>query len=135
MSKEVAFLSGLFQGEGCVRIQRAWPRRKNTSRLYWLMILVGNTDLACITPLVEKWGGSVHSRPASPGMRKYWTWQTQADKAAGALGDMLPYLVGSKKEQAILGIEFQKNKIRQSPLSVGELAKREDYYWRMRNLK
>lgn len=140
----IAYVAGLFDGEGSVEIRRAEHyRNPDVAPLHTLRMAIGSTNREVITRLHEQFGGTVYedkSRVAR-GHKCYWRWRLSATPTADLLEAMLPHLV-IKREQASLAVEYQRH--RQAHSYQGgrggvrvpdtEVALRDDYRNRLREL-
>lgn len=100
MSESLAYLAGLFDGEGCVRIADQGPGRG-----FGLRLQCGMIDPMPVERLRERFGGSVHIY-VTPTGRQVFQWVVTSKGAASALREMLPWLI-VKNERARLGLLFQ----------------------------
>jgi LAGLIDADG DNA endonuclease family protein len=110
---ELAYIAGLFDGEGCVSIRRFF-RANNKSRkpceMYTLWVQVTNVDPRLVYPLKEKFGGSVHiTKHKSPNQRDTHVWIATSKNALDFLKAIRPWLL-AKSEQADIAISFQEAK-------------------------
>ncbi len=133
---DLAYMAGLFDGEGCVQIAKS-----------------GHYSLACQVSMANEFmpswfrfsfGGSVHLRPRiGENWKDQWVWTIHGPKAARFLEAILPYLI-LKKPQAEIGLKFQagmglrgRNQYgtnRHDPLTAEELAVREAQFITMKGL-
>ena len=94
---DIAYAAGLFDGEGCVHIQR---KKSATRSHYELFAAINMTDPRAVRQLHATFGGHFKSR--RPTLRSThrplhgWTITTQ--KAADFLTAILPYLIVKKEE-------------------------------------
>lgn len=108
---DLAYLAGLFDGEGCIAIQKC--RFKNGSMSYGVNVKVTNTD----SNLIEKIQSIYLSLNINPLIRTHYrnqnnSWKdcfdiylTKRDNIKILLEAILPYLVG-KRARAILMLRF-----------------------------
>jgi len=102
---ELAYAAGLFDGEGCVSINKV--RQKQYVRDgYQLRCSISITHEPTSFWFQERFGGS-HKLIARKNARNYWQWVLVARKARTFLEAVEPYLV-IKKEVAGHGMAFQK---------------------------
>jgi len=141
---DLAYIAGLFDGEGNIGIVKRKCHYHATVPIYHLQV-----RLTLVQEYLPHWlqmafGGyvSFRKRPNSK-HRDIYTWQIGYGQATDFLKAILPFLK-LKKPQAELAIEFQSNKIIGHPRTVrgqfprkrdGELAVEEAQYILMRNLK
>jgi hypothetical protein len=102
-----AYAAGLFDGEGCVIIDK--PRR---GKGHTLMVTLAMREPIAVTWLQERWPGSLCPairRPKAGEPFTLWYWRRYTSAAAAFLSDILPYLL-VKQAQAKLAIELQSHK-------------------------
>jgi len=97
---EIAYLAGLFDGEGCISIQQS----KNVKGIfnYCLKLIVHMNCKEIIDILQETFGGSVYIRKD-----KSYAWECTGTEADETLKLIVPYLI-EKKKQAELGIDYSE---------------------------
>lgn len=131
---EVAYLAGIFDGEGCILI----TRYNSGAQSGTLNVRVGMKDKIIPARFQAIFGGTLreaHKERCFP----LWTWQCAAQMAAYVLDILRPYLI-VKAAQADLGLEYQRQ-MRPSrtgqkrSLSPELLAIREDMTQQMQRLK
>lgn len=101
-----AYFAGLFDGEGCIRIEIKEGKRGGTGVLY---VSLGSTDLRVTAEMKQLFGGyltsvrkaSKHARMASR------DWKATNGVASEFLAVIYPYL-RIKKRQAALAFKFRK---------------------------
>lgn len=105
--EKLAYVAGIFDGEGCISIQRNKPHAGGKSPCYALHVSVSNTDKRIINFLLELVGGGSckHNNEKRPNQRLCYDWRVQARVAVRFLKAIRPYLL-LKAEQADLAIEF-----------------------------
>lgn len=133
-TEELAYAAGLFEGEGCIRINK--PNRSNAGG--WLSVSVSNTQIEIPTFFQERWPGYLKSATGiKPQHSPAWVWTRAAVKADLFLRDVLPYFRTAKYiARATLGQEFQAQKQigRRERVPRDEyLARQMAYYERMRS--
>jgi hypothetical protein len=97
-----AYVAGLIDGEGCIRLQVS-------KATYRASVWVGMTEVALplLTNLREEWGGSLYRlRPATERWSAAWTWVVHGTNAGTLLRVVQPYLQ-LKQEQARLALEVE----------------------------
>ena len=111
---EIAYIAGLFDGEGCITIHkgsRIYPNQfgygKNVR--YTLNCIISNTDKTVLEKFKEKTGlGIVYTRKdTAKGRRQSYQWILASNQAEQFLIALLPYLQ-IKKAQAIVALQFQE---------------------------
>lgn len=104
LDTDTAYVAGLFDGEGCILIS---TRLRCGRPIFWLDIVITNTDKPVLDWLLITVGGRMSKKPYNKnGNRDIWRWKTSSRKAASVLRALLPYL-RIKHEQAVIAIEFQ----------------------------
>jgi hypothetical protein len=135
---ETAYLAGIIDGEGCIRIQRNCAKRIGArAPQYALALRIGSNDPRLMLWLQEHCGGSYYQRADKLRRHIYFEWVVSSLLAQQVLELVLPHLL-LKADQARLGLAFQsglsKNKKKQ-PLSEVELEAREQAFDAMKQLK
>jgi hypothetical protein len=112
----LAYLAGLIDGEGCIRISRSMPTEKRgkghlRQPSYRLYMKIANTDRAIIDWLLATFQGSIHETSsaesrAKTGWSQAWEWGMGSQKACAILKQVAPYMI-IKRDRAMLAIEFQ----------------------------
>jgi len=128
---EIGYIAGLVDGEGCIGIHKHTDNR-GKSRLHYLYVVVSNNNPKCLEFLKKNFNGWIIKRRQKENWNINYKWGLRSARARQLLEIIYPHLI-LKKEQALLGIEFDNNKIRYK-LSDEEWNKRESYYLRMRQL-
>jgi len=127
---ELAYLAGLFDGEGCIHIAKP----KTTSGYsYSLTISIHQKHSETVKKVHHCFGGNFNECKNGT-----YTWQCQGAEAGNVLRLVLPFLI-EKKEQAELGIDFLET----FNYGVGKCIHRSDkekefqelYYLKMQILK
>ena len=122
------YIAGIFDGEGCIAINKS----KKEIGTYNLTVVLGMRCPTIPNILKEIYGGGLARRPNG-----VTVWMIRCNKAVVFLEKIVPYLI-VKKKQALLGIEYQKQKLSCKHLAKDqiqrELSRRELFYWRMREL-
>ena len=101
--KAKAYLAGLFDGEGTVRIHRV-DNKKNMS--HKLLVFITNTNIHVLNWVKSIFGGNVYIHDRKDGIRKpQGRWHINTQEAYRVLKMIEPYLI-VKKAHVRLGIEF-----------------------------
>ncbi len=136
-----AYCAGLIDGEGCISIVKGISRlSRRPSTEYSLRVFVSMNSLECIKKLQGIFGGGLYMRERENTNFQSFNWTVTSNTALEVLKKTLPYL-HEKKQQAILGIEFQnmlnrRKKLKHSSrLSLDEVNEREKFFKRMKSLK
>lgn len=112
-TEDLAWFAGFFDGEGCVSLHR--KLRRNGTPCYELLVQVAGTHFPTLDRLSAIWhfGGIRLPKFANPDWKPCWHWLVYGNKALHLLECIYPYLV-TKKDDASLGITFQKWKTKES---------------------
>lgn len=85
---DIAYLAGVFDGEGCVLFDR---------------INVDNTNPHLLVMYRDAWGGRIRFKSTPKEHRTCFRWTVMGDNCRNALKAMMPYLI-EKKEQAEINL-------------------------------
>jgi len=124
--KDIIYISGFFDGEGCISILKQ-KRKDMKMPHYFLEIKITNTNKDVIQYIynVLKVGRLSKKADKRKNHRTQWCWIANSTEAVYILKLLLPYLK-VKKEQAKLAIEFQeKLNRRKHSLTVNEVKEKE----------
>src|ERR1043166_1748581 len=104
--RELAYIAGLFDGEGCICIfHRKRPLRSGLNA-YQLCVSVNLTHRPTVARLQSLFGGSLINKVyQNPKWKKAWTWGIGGIRAGAFLAVLEPYLT-IKKAEANAGILF-----------------------------
>ena len=144
-----AYLAGLLDGEGCIRIASAYhtnvKKRVSPSvllstkkRNYWVQVLLGNSDVNVLKDIQEQWGGNLSLRSSMRRGKPFgnMTWNKQ--KAVELLRHLKPYL-RIKAIECQVALEFvsllNPPEHRGRRLTDEDLAIREAYKQKLSALK
>ncbi|SRR6266566_5746980 len=129
-NEEIAYLAGLFDGEGSVNIFKQPKRKDMTVPAYFIEISIGNTHKGVLQWVLEKFGGRLSHNAEQYTKRNHrtWRWRASSNDAYEVLVAMLPYLT-VKKEQAKLAIEFRERQVAYNGRSSKHLTG-EELEWR-----
>lgn len=152
---EVAYLAGVFDGEGCVLISKRKARfdKKEVNDVYTLQVAVGMSDLVVIHLFAKRFGGAINTRKdiRKGSYKVVYTWHLASRKAFDFVKTILPFSRG-KKSQLKLALKFYKMCKRQrrgvtihrgdlgrwvgtSRLPDKDIDTRDSYYLQMKALK
>lgn len=107
--KEIlAFIAGVFEGEGSISISNLSKKSWNKRTDYSLKIRISNTDKPLLNWIVNNYGGKIHKNSIANN-KIVWAWSVHAQQAENFLKTMMPYLI-CKKERAKIALEFRKTK-------------------------
>ncbi len=135
---EIAYLAGLFDGEGCILINKLKMRKGETHCQYSLDMRIHQKRKETINMVQQCFGGNVFQNKkglnsTSPGTLMY-TWQCRGVKAGNVLRLILPFLI-EKKEQVETGIEFLETFPKYSRKGEITAGFQELYYQKLKLLK
>ncbi|MBA7671600.1 hypothetical protein ES703_79759 [subsurface metagenome] len=100
--REVAYIAGFFDGEGCVRIQEKLGRKRGGVSLRTQIVNAFPEPLRLCQRI---FGGKVKLIRTRENWSDLYGWEIYARKAETFLAVILPYLI-LKREEATLGISF-----------------------------
>lgn len=104
--EQLAYIAGLFDGEGCVSISKTWPKDRLNPR-YKLCVTIANTNPKPLIIIKKLYGGYIYIGNKSPGRKILYTWKIATKSTERFLGDILPYLI-IKKEEVELALIHRK---------------------------
>lgn len=125
----IEYLAGIFDGEGSVCITMMGGRARKRP-LHVLAVVVAMCHEEIIVAFHGRFGGEIRREALRENRRQQWRWRATGATAASFLAEIEPHLI-VKREQALLGLEFTREKRRYKPLPDEELLKRESYRQRM----
>jgi len=135
----LAYIAGIIDGEGTIRIHKSKPYTKNKHKNYSYSAGIGVGMVEKVIPLLlqEVFGGALNEE-CVPDRRSIWRWQVSGRMSVyKILEEIAPYLI-VKYEQAQAVMEFCKDWHtpfnRQLGLDSQELQRREDAYQKLRKL-
>jgi len=133
--KEKCYWAGLFDGEGCISINKNKGSQNRPYR-FCLFVSVSNTSLWLLELLKMQYGGSIHELLScrNKGNKPCYQWTITTQVASNFLKIILPYLF-LKKPQAELGILFQNRRINMKPLSDKDYIQQEADYILIKSMK
>lgn len=120
----LAWAAGLFEGEGCIRINKATKRN-----LGHLVVSVTNTDFQVIDFFQARWPGYMKSAAGlRPDQRPAWVWVYAARKAAAFLAAIRPFIVRDiVKERIDCALRFQAGKSKPGATRVTDEYRAEQF--------
>lgn len=107
---EDAYVAGLFDGEGMVRVNK-WNKPNSKHVRYQLWVSIANTHRPVLEIMHERFGGVLKANRhdlRNPNNRICYSWILGSQKAASFLRLVLPHLI-IKREQAELGLKLQES--------------------------
>jgi hypothetical protein len=127
---ELAYMAGIFDGEGHVSISLTRGRKESWSPLYLLDVGITNTDHDLIQHLLDEYGGYAGRTGIRDGHRlDAYRWRVSGPMGAKFLKTIYPHL-RIKRRQAEIGMAFQESIARRKthgPLSQEDLDGREEF--------
>ena len=138
-SLDWAYLAGIIDGEGCIRIDMMKDVRNRRTLRHILSIWMGNTDPRIVSWCYEVFGGSIHYRPSrNPKHKPAWVWEAHYIQCEEILKRCLTYFK-LKREQAEVGLAFRETlrMVTQPKMGIPPeiTALRESYRLRLVELK
>ena len=137
----LAYLAGLFDGEGCIYIQAKKPSGNSKTRCHLLQCHLGMTDPRPVRLFKEYFGGRLWARfPKKKNWRPQLCWSISSrDDCSLFLVALLPYLI-AKKDEAKIALEFIRdcpplNGGQRTRVTVENLLERDEYKRRLQVLK
>lgn len=107
---DLSYIAGLFDGEGCVNIEKNKASDMLSGFRYQLKTTIQIREAWILEELKNIFGGSlIYYKDSFEKHSPTGRWRLTDKKAGLFLKIILPYL-RLKKEQAIVGIEFRKSK-------------------------
>lgn len=135
--KEIlAFIAGVFEGEGSISISSLGGKSWNKRTDYSLKVRISNTDRNLLDWIVDNYGGKIY-KSTTVNNKIVWAWSVHTQKAENFLNTMMPYLI-CKKERAKIALEFRRTKDNghrnwyRIPEAISKL--REEIYLRLKQL-
>ena len=104
---QIAYIAGLFDGEGCVEYTRRWEKKQTRKKAYLfrrIICEIGMTDYPVLHWLHETLGyGSLRPRKPPEGCKPQWRWRCSFRDSYKFAQQMLPYAkVKHKKLKQII---------------------------------
>lgn len=108
--EEDIYFAGLFDGEGCVSINKTkGTKDKPYSRPgFQLRISITNTNIEVLNKLQNTYGGNIYKRERK-NARTYYDWVAASNQCLEPLKRWIPFLI-IKKKQAEIAVSFQENR-------------------------
>lgn len=142
LNEKLAYLAGLFDGEGCIGLYNTRTKKDSRNVNYQLIMRVTQKSPLAVELFMELFGGQIYAYkdvgPNKPG--PYFSWRVTDKKAVAALVQLQPYL-REKLEQCKTALAFQELRYKQRCRKVGtrlsdaELAERESYVVKLKQQK
>ncbi|HZX14430.1 MAG TPA: LAGLIDADG family homing endonuclease [Thermodesulfobacteriota bacterium] len=137
----IAYLSGLFDGEGYIRVNKSQSKKslKSMQRItpdFDLTVGITNSVLEVVEPFKENWGGYIYANKRD-NRKIIFQWIRYGQKAEEMIRLFQPYLI-IKQKKAILALEYQEyynsTKSRGKTKAPEIVKKLDEYYWKFREL-
>jgi len=133
-----AYLAGILDGEGCLRISRT-NQKDMVNPYFQASIQVGMQDKRVLEMFKTTFGGSIYKDRTVNGKLPVYRWRINSKRGSiKCLKKLMPYLI-TKREQAEILLSFCKNtpppKKRSAGLSQEQLKLREDLFNKIKKLK
>ena len=126
---DLAYIAGLFDGEGCIRIDRAKSKTSKTRIIHRVSCQLSMAN-AFIPKLFQFYfGGTYGGKKVKKGYKPQWYWVVTSFTAEAFLKVILPYLK-LKREEAKLALDFQK---RIPPLGTHKIVTDDEFVLREAN--
>ena len=131
---EIAYMAGLFDGEGCIHIAKLKRPESQRGLHFGLLATVGMTSERSVRLYHSRFGGSVYHYKQENKRKPNWQWVIRSRQAIHFLRTIRPHLI-LKAPEADLAIEFQEAKHLGGRRTDEEWALQQTQYILMRNLK
>lgn len=124
------WFSGLFDGEGCIRIEE--NRRKTGTIDYGPRISILMANLPILRAFAARFGGKVHlSKDRGLGLKRTYTWRLSSHKSVAAFISVIsPWLI-EKRAQAVTMSDYLDKVACDGSKSVDQKA----FYWKLKRQK
>ena len=130
------YAAGIFDGEGCVLINKRVLKASNEIPQYNLKISITATYLPMLEAMQQTYGGSVQAVNNKVNKPLY-SWALSTNGSIAFLTRVYPYLM-EKKAQAWLALEYHAQRTHNSAtyrVSPEEVALREGYFLALKQAK
>ena len=113
---ELSYVAGLFDGEGCIRVDEihipVGPNRPKPYNRQQLKVMLGMNHFPTIRALYDQFGGMITRDTSANNKSKKnairYSWVSWSGKAAHFLEQILPFMI-AKREQAKIAVLFQQH--------------------------
>ena len=123
ITTDIAYIAGVFDGEGCVRLKKA----NKDGHSYYLIAHITNSDNRMLKFVEERFGGKIYFQERTPN-KKVCQWFITCGEAEAFLKTIQNFLV-IKGEQVAVALKFHEIK---EKLSSEE---KDRYYLKLRSMK
>jgi hypothetical protein len=110
---DIAYLAGLWDGEGCFTIGYTAIKRRRLSPYWYAVASICMTERGGIELLQQIFGGTIHTRQRDEGLKPVYEWKLWSLKAKHLAETLLPHL-RVKQNAAKTLINFQTYVTQQS---------------------
>jgi hypothetical protein len=136
-----AWLAGIIDGEGCIRISQYWNKREKC-RGYDLVVAVTMTHSPTLTLIKQicHVGKIYKEAPRGLNRKPTYKWMSSDRQAAAVLRSCLPFMV-TKKDQAQVALDFMVSKTlwghpgSKRPVAPQEVARRDRLAKKLKDMK
>lgn len=118
ITTDIAYIAGLFDGEGCVRIKRA-----NQRASFYITVTISNMDMAALLFVQERFGGKIYTQG-----KAVFQFYITSGEAVAFLKTMANFTI-IKAKQVAVALDFAN---KYPTLSA---AQKVEYHDRMRKMK
>lgn len=130
--EELAYSAGLFDGEGCVSIERMGGKQTKTwkRKYYRLVVDVVSTSFDLVKFLHKRFGGSIfeyNSAKRCSTWKKAYRWRLGPTEAENFLRKLLPYLI-YKKKHAELALRYREEITHRKKFRDSVLLDKAEFY-------
>lgn len=133
---QLAWLAGIIDGEGCIRIAKAKPNRNIVSTYYWVDMSVTMCDEQTIQHMYSLVNiGSIGKNKYYDGYSQSYYWRTTSNQTKLLLTTLYPYLVTKRREAEIALSFFTLPRSTGQRLTEDMLREREALYQAIRHEK
>ena len=139
----LGYIAGLFDGEGCIKIEKFNERRGGFIRpAHRLTCTITNTNPHPLAIVQDMFGGNLRCDVRDKdGWRNVWRWSVSCAKAGHFLEVIKDHLI-IKKQEAEVALDFQDCMLEPHEWGVGrcvltgeDYKKRDEYMQELKNLK
>jgi len=103
---ELAWIAGLFEGEGTVGITGGGKRPYTR-----MFVSLTSTDYEIVKAFVDRWSGQLWIKQATGNARRHWTWRLSCKKAEAYLIQIRPYIRTKRvREKCDLALKVQSTR-------------------------
>lgn len=135
----LAYLAGIIDGEGCIRVDKKNPTKANRLKnpVYSLKISVKMTDFEIVEYFQNYFNCGSLSKETFENKKDILRWEAVGEDAYEIIRKLYPYL-RVKKSQAFEALQFQqlkRTKVKNAPVEPSYLESQQEYFEKIRDLK